>query len=148
MTPRPLDWWTVAGQTGWVRPGLEYLCRDPDVLRRVTIFTYDADSPGFAEYCRSRLGVSPLEGVQTSAVRAAFQDAWDVFTILRECVEIFTPAYPQARRYLHGMRLPDGVFFAFERGVSHRVEFRTGVRLSPGVSADDARLALYPTLNY
>lgn len=141
------DWWTVTGQTGWRRPGPAYLCQDPNVLRSVRVYTYDGTAPGFADYCLTRLGVSPLAGVLTPLVRAGFQDAWDLWTPLRHCVEIWTPSYPQARQWLHGYPVGDGTFLAFKSGVPSRTDLRTGVKLGPDVRPDDPRLAGYPTVN-
>lgn len=136
--------WTTEQQTGWRRPGPQYLCRDPAVLARISALTYDAHAPGWAEWCVRRLGMDPRVGVQTPAVRAAFQDAWDVWTPMRDCIEVWTPSWPQVHRYMHGVRLPDGSFLGMLAGETRLTDYRTGVQVA---RLDDPRLADYPTLN-
>lgn len=106
--------------------------------------TYDPRAPGFHEFCVSRLGVGPLSGVQTLAVMQSLQDAWDVWTPLRDCMRAALPdgAGP-ARLWIHGVRIGDELIDRQGR----RHAWAQGVLLHGDVTANDPRLAEWPAIN-
>lgn len=131
--------WTTLDQTGWARSQPQQLAPF-EVTRRIRVATYDPRCPGFHGYCRRRLGFGPLAGVQTLAVRQAQQDAWDVFTPLRDCMRAATQC---GELYVHGVRIGDELF----DGAGRRHHYPTGTLLHEGVGPDDPRLAALEVIN-
>ncbi len=86
---------TIQEQTGWRRPGEWHLCQDPEVLSKVTEFSYNVNDFCFAAYCLARGVISDLHAVTWLRKRPTpypwdgkIEDAWELFLKRRGCGEV------------------------------------------------------------
>jgi len=48
---------SIEEQTGWKRPSCYMICQEPEVLEKVTQFSYDLDNELFVGYFQARTGI-------------------------------------------------------------------------------------------